>query len=139
MPAIGPSARRQWYAVSAGMPSDAPSSNDASAGSGTACSAGTTQNSAAVPHWRRHAAKYTHTRSPTRASSTPSPTASITPAPSCPGTWNSNATSPVVPARDFQSVGLTPATTTRTSTSPGPGTGVGTSSTARTDDAPVDR
>ena len=85
------------------------------------------------------AAKYTHTRSPTRNASTPSPTASITPAPSCPGTWNSKPSDAVAPARDFQSVGFTPATTTRTRTSPGPGEGVGTSSTARTSEPPVER
>ena len=40
-----------------GCPSDAPSSNDAPRGSGTACSAGTTEYCAAVPHWRCQAAK----------------------------------------------------------------------------------
>ena len=70
------------------MPSDAPSSKDASP-SGTAFSTGTTVYSAAVPHWLCQPARYTHTRSPIQALATPSPTASITPAPSCPGTWKS--------------------------------------------------
>src|SRR3954469_1375217 len=133
-PEIGPSASKQWYAVNAGIPSEAPSSNDAEEGSATACADATTQNGAAVPHCRCHAAKYTHTREPTREASTPDPTASITPAASCPGTWKANGTS--APARDFQSVGFTPATTTRTRTSPGPGEGVGTSSTTSTPDDP---
>ena len=40
----------------------------------------------AVPSARRQAASQNHTRSPTRAASTPSPTASMTPAPSWFGT-----------------------------------------------------
>ena len=39
------------------MPSDAPRSKLASAGSGTACATGTTVYCAAVPHWRFQAAK----------------------------------------------------------------------------------
>ena len=122
--------------MSAGTPRDAPSSNDASP-SGTAFSTGTTVYSAAVPHGLCQPARYTHTRSPFQAFATPSPTASITPAPSCPGTWKSKLSGPVAPARAFQSVGFTPATASRTSTSPGPGCGVSTSPTSSTPEPPV--
>ena len=117
----------------AGIPRLAPRSSDAPAGSATARSAGTTVHCAAVPHGRCQAAKKTHTRSPTRAGSTPSPTASISPAPSWSGIWKPAASGrPVAPARDFQSVGFTPETRMRTRTSPGPGSGRSTSSTRRT-------
>ena len=66
----------------AGTPRQAPSSNEAPSGSGTACRAGTTVHSAAVPHRRPAAASQIQTRSPTRPGSTPAPTASMTPAPS---------------------------------------------------------
>ena len=56
-----------------------------------------------------------------------------------PGPGTRTRTSPVVPARDFQSVGFTPATAIRTRTSPGPGDGVETSSTDRTSEPPVER
>ena len=116
------------------MPRLAPRSSEASPGSGTARSAGSTVYCAAVPQGHCQAAKYTHTRSPTRAGSTPSPTASTVPAPSWFGTWKRTAGSELgePPVRDFQSVGFTPDTLTRTRTSPGPGSGVSTSSTRRT-------
>ena len=64
----------------------------------------------------------TQTGSPTARCSTPSPSASTTPAPSWFGVTSGNggaAPSPE-PRRDFQSVGLTPETTMWTRTSPGP-------------------
>ncbi len=86
-------------------------------------------NCAAEPCARCHWHSYSHTSSPTRAWSTPGPTASSSPAPSWLGTMTSKppAVSPPV-VRVFQSVGLTPETSTRTRTSPGPGSGTGTSS-----------
>lgn len=57
LPSTGPSATRQRCAVIAGMPTLAPSPNEAPCGSGTARSAGTTVHSAAVPHGRCRAAK----------------------------------------------------------------------------------
>ena len=71
----------------AGTPSEAPSSNEAPSGSATACRAGSTVHSAAVPQQLPTAASHSQTRSPIRAGSTPAPTASITPAPSWCGTW----------------------------------------------------
>ena len=69
------------------MPRLAPSSNDAASGpAATAWRAGSTMCSAAVPSRRRQAASQIHTRSPTSAGSTPSPTASMMPAPSWFGT-----------------------------------------------------
>jgi len=115
-----------------GMPRAAPTSYEAEWGRGTACSDGTTVYSAAVPVVRPRAAWNTHTLWPTRVGSTPSPTASTTPAPS----WLGVCAGPTIGIagldRDFQSVGLTPDTWTRTRTSPGPGSGVGTSTTRRT-------
>jgi hypothetical protein len=129
--------------VTAGTPRLAPSSKDAASGSGTASRSGTTLYSAAVPHGLPAAASSSHTRCPSRRSSTPSPTASIVPAPSWWGTWKpvlSGIGRGVAPARDFQSVGLTPETAIRTRTWPGPGSGVGTSSTRSTSRAgPVSR
>jgi hypothetical protein len=43
----------------------------------------------------------------------------------------------IMPARNFQSVGFTPARTSRTRTSPGPGSGRSRSTTSSTDDGPV--
>ncbi len=64
------------------MPRQAPTSKLVLSGSRTACSAGSTMHSAAVPKARRHWPFHTQTRSPMREALTPSPTASITPAPS---------------------------------------------------------
>ena len=55
--------------------------------------------------------------------------------PSWPGVTSSYAV--IIPARNFQSVGLTPARTIRTRTSPGPGSGRSRSTTCSTDDGPV--
>jgi hypothetical protein len=86
-----------------------------------------------VPYGFPNAARYSHTRWPTRAGSTPAPTASTTPAPSWFGTWKSAPPAiGVAPERDFQSVGLTPDTATRTRTCPGPGSGMAISSTRST-------
>ena len=125
------------------MPKPAPRSNEAASGSGTICRTGTTVDSAAVPHGRRQAASQIHTRCPTSAASTPTPTASTTPAPSWPGTCGGSMGPPTptdpVPRRDFQSVGLTPDRCTRTRTSPGPGAGSGRSTRVSTDGSPVSR
>jgi hypothetical protein len=102
------------------------------AGSGTACSAGSTIDAAAVPNGRRHWPFQTQTRSPTRAGETPSPTCSISPAPSLCGMTRGNAILRVKPARLFTSEGLTPETARRTRTSPRPGCGVSTSATRKT-------
>src|SRR5262249_56092988 len=80
-PVIGPSANRHQCAVIAGTPRLAPSSRDALAGSGTAWRSVTTVHSAAVPQRRPAADIHSQTRCPTRAGSTPSPTASLTPPP----------------------------------------------------------
>src|ERR1700731_193957 len=58
----------------AGTPSEAPRSNEAPSGSGTAWRSGTTVHSAAVPQRRPAAASNSHTPSPTRPASTPPPT-----------------------------------------------------------------
>jgi hypothetical protein len=93
-------------------------------------------NSAAVPNARPHAPFHTQTRSPIRAVATPSPTLSMTPAPSLCGTMRGNASVFVrTPARDFTSDGLTPDHATLTRTSFGPGVGVGNSATVRTSPA----
>jgi hypothetical protein len=134
-PSIGPSAKTHRCAVMTGMPRLAPMSAETPSGSATARLSGTTVYWAAVPHGRCQAAKYTHTRAPMRARSTPSPTSSMTPAPSWFGIWNGDAMRSGRLARAFQSVGLTPETDTRTSTSPGPGSGRCTSVTWRTERA----
>ena len=108
LPSTGPSANRHRCAVIAGTPRLAPKSIEIPSGSRTARSAGTTVHSAAVPQRRPAAAIQTHTRWPTRPGSTPSPKASMTPAPSWLGIWNSSMGRGVAPARLFQSVGLTP-------------------------------
>jgi hypothetical protein len=134
-PCTGPSVVRQCQAVSAGTPREAPSSKEAPSGRRTARWAGTTLYSAAVPHWRSRAAMSSHTRSPTRSAATPSPTASITPAPSWLGTAKPHAGAPAVRS-DFQSVGLTPDRAICTRTSPGPGSGVSTSVTSSEPESP---
>ena len=103
--------------------------------SGKTRSAGWTVSSAAVPNARPCWASNNHTRSPTETWPTPSPTASTIPAPSWPGVTSSQPL--IMPARNFQSVGLTPALTSRTRTSPGPGSGTSRSTSRRTDDGPV--
>jgi len=102
------------------------------AGNRTACSAGSTITSAAVPKARRHWPFQMKTRSPTREDETPSPTRSISPAPSLCGITRGKAILRVRPARPLTSEGLTPDVTTRTRTSPGPGCGVSTSATRKT-------
>jgi len=114
------------------MPRQAPASNEVLAGSGTACSAGSTIDWAAVPKARRHCPFQTHTRSPTRAGETASPTASISPAPSLCGMTRGKAILRVNPARLLTSEGLTPEVRSRTRTSPRPGCGVSTSATRNT-------
>ena len=99
LPVSGPSANRQRWAVIAGTPRLAPSSKEALSGRGTAWRPGTTVHSAAVPHRRPAAASQSQTRWPTRAGSTPSPTASITPAPSWCGIWNPSMGRGVAPLR----------------------------------------
>ena len=81
------------------MPRHAAASMAIPAGSGTACSAGSTINPAAVPNGRRHWAFQTQTRSPSRDGGTPAPTRSISPAPSLCGITRGNAILRVVPAR----------------------------------------
>ena len=137
----GPSSatvRARW-AVMAGMPRLAPTSNDVPAGRVTAWSEAMATSSWAVPSDRRQAASHSHTRSPTRLDSTPGPTATIVPAPSWLGTVSGDRVgSPGrLPLRTFQSVGLTPDTATRTTTSPGPGSGSGRSTTRNTSGPPV--
>ena len=88
--------------------------------------------SAAVPNGRFHCPFQVHTRSPMRDFATPSPTASITPAPSLCGMTRGNAILRAVPARVFTSDGLTPEVFSLTRTSPGPGCGVSTSPTCST-------
>jgi hypothetical protein len=68
---------------------------------------------------------------------TPDPTASTTPEPSWLGTVGSPAAQPKAPLRDFQSVGLTPDTTTRIRTSPSAGSIAARSTTCRTDVSPA--
>ena len=133
--ASSPAERARW-AVTAGTPSEAPRSYDAASGSGTTQAVGSTVCSAAVPPGRAHCARIVQTRSPTVSPSTPSPTASTTPAASWPGTTSSHGPF-IALARNFQSVGFTPARTTRTRTSPGPGSGRGRSTTESTEEGPV--
>jgi hypothetical protein len=125
------------WAVTAGMPMLAPSSNSAPAGSRKARSAGTTVNSCAVPPAGRPSpASVTHTRSPALNPLTPAPTSSTTPAPSWLGTVAFVRVPPNAPLRDFQSVGLTPDTRTRIRISPFPGSGTGLSTSSSTDGSP---
>ena len=132
-PAIGPSANSARCAVNAGMPRHAPTSNDTPSGNGTACCAGNTVYSAAVPPARPRCASYTQTRSPTRAGSTPAPTRSITPAPSWCGTIRGNAIGcDGPPPRPLVSEGFTALACTRTRTCPGAGCGSGSSPTCST-------
>ena len=75
----------------------------------------------------------THTRRPILAGSTPSPTDSITPAPSLCGMIRGKCIPhPNQSLRFFVSPGFTPERMTRTRTSPGPGVGAGSSPTWRT-------
>src|SRR6478609_3681924 len=138
---VGPSSVtvRHRCAVRNGTPRLAPRSNDPTSGSSTTWRAGTTAYSCAVPPaGRRWAASQIQTRRPTRADSTPCPTASTTPEPSWFGTWGGwTATPGASPRRDFQSVGLTPERWIRTRTSPGPGSGTGRSTRLRTSGSPV--
>src|SRR5262249_35150620 len=69
-------------AVIAVIPRQAPASKLMLPGNGVACTAGKTIYSAAVPKARFHCPFQTQTRSPMRDFDTPSPTSSITPAPS---------------------------------------------------------
>src|SRR6516162_8191876 len=88
------------------MPRQAAASMPIWAGSGTACSDGSTIDAAAVPKGRRHWPFQTQTRSPTREGETPSPTCSISPAPSLCGMTRGNAILRVKPARLFTSEGI---------------------------------
>ena len=94
---VGPSSvtvRHRW-AVRKGTPRLAPRSNDATSGSSTTWRAGTTAYSCAVPPaGRRCAASQIQTRRPTRADSTPCPTASTTPEPSWFGTCGGSTAAP---------------------------------------------
>ena len=113
------------------MPRQAPTSPGTPSGSGTACADGRQQHSAAVPHGRPQAAFHSHTRSPTRAASTPAPTASIVPLPSL---WGMTRAKGIGrrPPRLLTSEGLTPLHSMRTRTSPGPGSGTGRSARVST-------
>src|SRR5262247_3824070 len=110
-------------AVIAGMPRHAPASNPTFPGNATACSDGSTINSAAVPNARFHCPFQIQTFSPIRDLDTPSPTSSITPAPSLCGMTRGKAILRVVPWRDFTSDGLTLEAASLTRTSPEPGRG----------------
>ena len=88
--------------------------------------------SAAVPAARRHWPFHTQTRSPMREGGTPSPTSSMTPAPSLCGMTRGQAILRVAPARDFTSEGLTPEAASLTRTSPLWACGVSTSPTCST-------
>ena len=68
-------------------------------------------------HWRFHWPFQIQTRSPMRARSTPSPTASTTPAPSLCGMTRGNTLGRLRPSLVFQSEGFTPEVARRTSTS----------------------
>src|SRR6476661_8397495 len=128
---------RARCAVNAGIPNEAPVSKDSVSGRGTALLPGTTTYSCAVPSLLPQATSHSQTRPPTERPVTPGPSASMTPAPSWFGTLGASSFLLPFPDRDFQSVGLTPDTTTRTRTSPGPGTGSGLSVSFSTDEGPV--
>src|SRR6185503_10601241 len=132
MPLAVPAMSIACHAVSAGMPRQAPASSEIAAGSFTAWFSGSTMYSAAVPNGRFHCAFQVHTRSPTRDFTTPSPTMSISPAPSLCGITRGNAILRVKPARFFTSDGLTPEVLSLMRTSPGPGFGVSISPTCST-------
>src|SRR5438034_265829 len=118
-PSTLPSTTNAWQAVSAGMPRQAPAAMSAPVGSGTACAAGSTTYCAAVPSGRPQAVFHSHTRAPSKAGSTPSPTWSTVPAPSLCGTMRAKGRIFVrSPARVFTSDGLTPEQAMRTPTSP---------------------
>jgi hypothetical protein len=87
---------------------------------------------AAVPKARRHWPFQTQTRSPMREAGTPSPTMSISPAPSLCGMTRGKAILRFTPARLLTSEGLTPEVASRTRTSPAPGVPVSTSPTRST-------
>ena len=116
----------------AGMPRQAPASKLTPSGSLTACASGSAINSAAVPNGRFHCPFHSQTRSPMRDFATPSPTASMTPAPSLCGMTRGQAILRVAPWRDLTSEGLTPEAASLTRTSPAPGCGVATSQTFNT-------
>ena len=85
-----------------------------------------TMNSCAVPSARCHAASQSQTRSPTRPSATPSPTASIVPAPSWLGTSSeTEARHPRVPRGAPSSRGIHARDVQLDLHSPGPGSGQG--------------
>src|SRR3974390_1003163 len=105
------------------MPRHAPASKLVCTGSATACSDGSATYSAQVPKARSHCAFQTQTRSPTRADDTPSPTWSISPAPSLCGITRGYAILRVAPERALTSEGLTPEVASLTRTSPRLGCG----------------
>ncbi len=78
------------------------------------------------------------TASPGSSVVTPTPTSSTTPATSQPSVKGGSPSTPAMPlpARVFQSTGLTPAARTRTSTSVGSGAGTGASPSSRTSGPP---
>ena len=119
-------------AVMAGMPRQAPASKLTLSGSFTACAAGSAIYSAAVPKARFHCPFHSQTRSPIRDLAMPSPTWSMTPAPSLCGITRGQAILRVEPWRDLTSDGLTPEWLSLTRTSPGPACGVSTSPTRNT-------
>ena len=115
------------------MPRHAPCSNGTSTERGTACAPGTTTYSAAVPNGRYRCAPKHHTRSPIRESGTPSPTASIVPAPSLCGTTLGKGIPTLKTSwRFLTSPGLMPEAAIRMRTSPGSGRGSGISPTTST-------
>lgn len=129
-PSISPASRNDCSAVSTGMPTQAPSSKVACSGRSTAYWDGRQITSAAVPEARLHCPFQSQTRWPSRLAGTPSPTASITPAPSLCG-----MTHGVVSGRRIRlltSDGLTAETWTRTLTSPATGIGSVRSLTTKT-------
>src|SRR5476651_136498 len=107
-------------AVMAGMARQAPACKLTVPGSLTACAAGSAMYSAAVPEARFHCPFHTQTRSPIRDLAMPSPTWSITPAPSLCGITRGQEILRVEPWRDLTSDGLTPEVASLTRTSPGP-------------------
>ena len=118
--------------MSAGTPSEAPSSNEAWSGSGIACAAGTTVYSAAVPQRLLCAASSTQTRSPMRLGADAAADRVDRAGAVLVGyleLLRLGADARVTRLRDFQSVGLTPEIATLTRTSPGPARGSPTSRT----------